>query len=159
MCIFIYFLYRLANIFLSKQDHGSLPFFFFFKRIAMWFFPHWLDHSHLRPSGSLAFGGLSHCPKPGPPPAPPLSGSRPKNTGACTYHIQRSAALLDTVHVEHHNSPPEDPQICVDTITWWKHTEKIRILGSDVTVISQTTGGKKGAFGTWLKGMRLLCTW
>lgn len=66
---------------------------------------------------------LRHCPEPAPPAVPPLSGRKPSGAGAHTYHVQRPAALMDEVGVEHHGGPPENPQICRG------HNSTVRRLG------------------------------
>lgn len=60
----------------------------------------------------LVWGALCDYPEPAPPAVLLLSGRRPRHAGTHTYHIERPAALLDAVCVEHHSGPSENSQIC-----------------------------------------------
>lgn len=77
----------------------------------------WLDFSHSGPSGPLDLGSPSDFPETALPPVPLLSGRKPEKTGVRTYHVQRPAALMDAVCVQHHSCPPENPEIC----RWHNH--------------------------------------
>lgn len=109
------FLYILA-IFMWKEHHSILSFKSEKKRkqdassLTNW------TSGTLGHLARLVWGALSDCP------TAVLSGRGPRDPRTCTYHIQRPAALLDAVGVEHHSGPPEHFPIC------WRHNRMVRRL-------------------------------